>query len=166
MSRNRDRKVRQALKLLQEQGLATQQQANPNPRGGTTVLFEVRQEAFAGPLPPPSMLSDYNNMVPRGAERIMVMAEKQQDHRFALENRVIDSGITASKWGQFSAFILVLVAICGGLYVMIQGKGNEGYGLAAVISSIAGLGFVFLIGRKKEDEERAEKRAALPQALK
>ena len=41
-------------------------------------LVQQTMQAFSGPLPPPSMLAEYNNVVQNGAERIMVMAEKQQ----------------------------------------------------------------------------------------
>ena len=35
----------------------------------------------SGPLPPPEVLEKYNSAVTNGADRIMLMAEKQQEHR-------------------------------------------------------------------------------------
>ena len=40
----------------------------------------------SGPIPSPQILQQYNNIVPGAAERIIRMAEKQSDHRMALEN--------------------------------------------------------------------------------
>lgn len=41
-------------------------------------LHEQRLErSYAGPLPPPYMLRDYDSVVQNGAERIMAMAEKE-----------------------------------------------------------------------------------------
>lgn len=42
-------------------------------------LVQSTMEAFSGPLPPPAMLAQYNDVVPNGAERIMAMAERQQE---------------------------------------------------------------------------------------
>jgi uncharacterized membrane protein len=45
--------------------------------------------SFSGPLPPPSILGKYNDILPNGAERIMKMAENQSTHRIELEKLAI-----------------------------------------------------------------------------
>jgi len=45
----------------------------------------IRQE-FAGPLPHPSVLAGYDDVVPGSAERILRMAEKQLEHRIGTES--------------------------------------------------------------------------------
>ena len=40
--------------------------------------------AFSGPLPPPTILNKYNEIIENGAERIMKMAENQSEHRIKL----------------------------------------------------------------------------------
>ncbi len=47
------------------------------------------QHSFSGPIPPPSILKGYNDIVKDGADRIMSMAEKQSGHRIALEDHAI-----------------------------------------------------------------------------
>src|ERR1035438_8495401 len=44
---------------------------------------------FSGPLPPPGILAQYNDVCPNGAERIIAMAEKQQEHSQELERSVV-----------------------------------------------------------------------------
>ena len=37
--------------------------------------------SFMGPIPPPGILAGYNNVIPNGADRVIMMAEKEQAHR-------------------------------------------------------------------------------------
>lgn len=43
------------------------------------------QMEFSGPLPPPQILGQYDEVLPGAAERILRMAEKQQDHRIGVD---------------------------------------------------------------------------------
>lgn len=56
-----------------------------SPYQGSLVAFE---ETFLGPLPPPETLAQYEQVLPGSAERIMVMAENQAEHRQSLEETV------------------------------------------------------------------------------
>lgn len=60
-----------------------------NNESNKRMIIAARQQ-FSGPLPPPDMLLKYNDIVPDGAERIIVMAEKQQNHRIYLEKLVVE----------------------------------------------------------------------------
>jgi uncharacterized membrane protein len=42
-------------------------------------------EVFSGPLPPPTLLDQYNKIVPGSAKTIIEMAEGQSKHRQELE---------------------------------------------------------------------------------
>jgi uncharacterized membrane protein len=46
-------------------------------------------EAWHGPLPPPESLKQYDVIVPGAAERILLMAEKEMEHRHQRENRTL-----------------------------------------------------------------------------
>jgi uncharacterized membrane protein len=43
----------------------------------------------SGYLPDPLSLSAYDELIPNGADRIMKMAEKQQEHRMKIESTAI-----------------------------------------------------------------------------
>ncbi len=45
-------------------------------------------ESFSGPLPHPKIFAQYKAVMPDAPKRIFRMAEKQQEHRFGLENSV------------------------------------------------------------------------------
>lgn len=51
-----------------------------------TSVSAVKAESFSGPIPPPSILSEYENRFPGFGERILAMAERESAHRHELEN--------------------------------------------------------------------------------
>ena len=50
-------------------------------------IFGVVHSSWSGPLPPPSVLQGYDNIVQGGAERLFTLVEKQQKHAEEFENR-------------------------------------------------------------------------------
>ncbi len=51
--------------------------------GAATLMTEFT--ALSGPLPPPEMLAQYEEILPGAAERILSMAERQAEHRQKME---------------------------------------------------------------------------------
>jgi uncharacterized membrane protein len=113
------------------------------------------QASFTGPIPPPSMLSQYNDIIPMGAERIMAMAEKQHDHRIGLEKYVVHSNSLNQRLGVILGFVLAVSVAGGGFWLVYSGR--DATGIAAVITSIAGPSSIFIWGRTQQKKERAEK---------
>jgi uncharacterized membrane protein len=72
--------------------------------------------SYKDALPPPAVLTKYNEAVPNAAERILAMAGKQSEHRQRLEARVIASNTFNQTLGSIFAFVLGLVAI-GGVFI-------------------------------------------------
>ena len=125
-------------------------------KGGREVETFVQGASFSGPLPPPSMLTAYNNAVPNAAERILAMAEKQAAHRQNLEERVVKGNIVNQYLGSVFGFILGAIAIGGGIYLI--GSGKSITGLAALITPLVGFVAVFFRGRSGQEKERQQKR--------
>jgi uncharacterized membrane protein len=69
-----------------EQVTSKQEQPEDN-RQGESFQIAMRREMFSGPLPPPDILQKYNEVIPDAANRILLMAEKEQEHRFSLKDR-------------------------------------------------------------------------------
>ena len=114
---------------------------------------------FSGPLPPPHLLAEYNEIIPNGAERILAMAERQRSHREGLEADVVRGNVAAQTRGSYFAFILGLVALVGGMLLIYVGKSVSG--LVAIISAVTGLGGVFVYNKIEQKRERIEKANAL-----
>ena len=113
--------------------------------------------SFSGPLPPPEVLIKYNDAVPDGAERIIVMAEKQAEHRMGLENRVIDADIRRSNWGLAAGFVVALAGLLVS-YLLVDG-GNPAAGVIVASIDLVGLVGAFVYGtvsRRSERQQRAK----------
>ena len=111
-----------------------------------------RKLTFSGPLPPPSILEHYDQVVPGAAERIIAMTEQQSKHRQALESKVVASDIFSSKLGLIFGFILGIVAIVGGLLLGLQGQPIYGTIFGGLY--LVGIVGVFVFGSQQRRKER------------
>jgi uncharacterized membrane protein len=101
-----------------------------------------------GPLPQWEDLEKYGQIIPNGADRIMVMAEKQQEHRMSLETAAISEQLKQSKRGQIFGLLIGLTAIIGGATCI--SLGHEWSGAILGGGGLTGLVSVFVIGKKKQ----------------
>lgn len=124
-------------------------------------LAITRTVEFSGPLPPPELLKGYNEVFAGWAERIVAMAERQAQHRQSLEKRVIESNCSAQSRAQWFTFVLALLVIGGGVYLLAQGRSLEGF--AAIILALASLIAALIYGHTEQRKERGLKRRPLPQ---
>lgn len=116
-------------------------------------------ESYSGPLPKPEILQKYDEILPGSAERIMKMAEEQAKHRHKLEEKVVFTNSGNSRLGVIFAFILTIVTIVGGGFLIYNNKGLEG--LAAIITAIGALSSIFIFGKNKEKKELDQKEKLL-----
>jgi len=126
----------------------------------TTAEIQISSSQFSGPLPPPELLKGYNEAFAGCAERVVAMAEAQSRHRQALENRVVNSNCANETRAQWFAFILALVIIGGGVYLLATGKSVQGF--SAIILAVASLAGALVYGRSEQRKERSRKLQALP----
>lgn len=118
------------------------------------------QEFYSGPLPHPQVFAGYEKVLPGAAERILAMTEKQATHRQFIEKKVITSKSISEVLGVIFAFLIALVTIGGGIFLISIGQ-NAG-GLTSIIVALATLVTVFFTGKKKQNKELEEKRSILP----
>lgn len=86
------------------------------PQGQRDIIISRMQqimvrETFSGPIAHPRHLREYEDIEPGAANRIISMAEKQQDHTIALEATAIKAEIDDRKlgmWLGFGALVLLL----------------------------------------------------------
>jgi uncharacterized membrane protein len=123
------------------------------------VHAEIKMAAFSGPIPHPTLLAQYNDVIPNGADRIMAMAERQSAHREQLETRVVEGNVANQTRGSYFAFIIMLVAILCGFYLIHEGK--NAVGLTSIITAVGGIVGVFFYSKMEQKKEREDKSAAL-----
>ena len=134
----------------------------PAPKPPATAITRV-EASYTGPLPPPGMLIQFNDAFPGAAERIVAMTERQSAHRENIETIVVTAAARSQTRGSWFAFIISMTAILGGIYLVKLGKSGEG--VAAIITSLAGLAAVFIYGKKKEKKELNEKADVLAKRM-
>ncbi|MCP4553187.1 MAG: DUF2335 domain-containing protein [Bacteroidetes bacterium] len=119
--------------------------------------IEIReiQEHHQGPLPSPSTLNGYNNVVKNGAERIMKVFESQSSHRMNLEKKVVYRQTFQSLLGQILGFVIVVA--CLGLGVYLVSNGFEAAGIILFSLDIVGLAYVFVVGKKFQEKSLRDK---------
>src|SRR5712692_2728190 len=66
---------------------------------------------FSGPIPPPSLLKGYEDIVPGAAERILSMAEADASHQREIEFAALNAEVYGLRRGQVSGVIVVLAAL-------------------------------------------------------
>jgi len=80
------------------------------------VAHEVAE--FSGPLPPPSYLRDYETIIVGAADRIIAMAEKEQNHRHDWER----SALRNTTIGLWFGFFIALGLLGGAIYSVSVGQ--------------------------------------------
>lgn len=125
------------------------------------VLTFIGSKFFSGPLPPPDLLKQYDEIVPGCAKTLIDQFVAQGDHRRMLEKSVILSDVSRANWGLIAGFTLALIGVIGSLYIMSTGKTTVG--LTAFIVSLAPLVVAFLESTRRRRKERREKDDEVPE---
>ena len=110
---------------------------------------------FSGPLPPPQVLSQYEQIVPGAAKRILAMAEKQSRHRREMEASVIGSDVRNSRLGLYFGFSIGVCGLVCSVVIAIFGQ-PWAAGLIGVGTLVSLVG-TFVYGSKQRREEREQK---------
>lgn len=87
-----------------------------HPDGTREEVILQAERSWSGALPRPEDFAKYATVIPDAPERILRMAEKEQDHRLALERQILPENLRAAKRGQWlgagiSALALTLAVI-------------------------------------------------------
>jgi len=105
------------------------------------------------------MLERYGQIVPGGAERLVGWVEKQAGHRQSLETKRIDADIKNESRGQLFAFIITILSIASGTFLIYSGR--DASGLTLMISELAILAGVFVYNNASQKKELREKMSDL-----
>lgn len=76
---------------------------------------------WQGPLPPPSTLAEFNAIIPNGAERIMRMAEIEQEGRIKFDSDNLRNDGLAVRRGQYLSFVIVMASLAAATYTAYIG---------------------------------------------
>ena len=122
---------------------------HPSPTSSGAIA--VRREYYSGPIPPASELEQYRLVLDNAPDRIIKMAEKQEDHRHYIERRYVEGGIRNETIGVVFAGSIAIISILGGIYLLSQGRDITG--LTALLTPLAVLVGVYVYGKKTSKNE-------------
>ncbi len=124
------------------------------------VVAEIRKSEFSGPIPPPSIIKGYEEVLPGAADRILSMAEEQAKHRQAMERKIVNTESRDSLLGILFAFSLGIGCIVAAIIVVIMVPQNSG-AIAGSVFGVAGIGSIiatFIRGtRRSSSNDKASK---------
>lgn len=113
--------------------------------------------AWSAPMPPPSLLKDYDSIVPGSAARIVEMATSEQTHRHEIERkestyeeRALNAAIVESRVGQFMGFTVTAITLSAAIWNTYIG-GNPWITGLFLSPPVLGVVNVLMSRRKKSD---------------
>ncbi len=119
------------------------------------AIMLIKEESFSGPIPPPQALKGYEEVLPGSADRILKMAEQQQEHRMKMENKAISKQLSLNSRGQIFGFIIFFVCIgVAILFAYLDMKYFAGIFLTVTMATIIS---IFVLGKKDSAKDLKEK---------
>lgn len=105
------------------------------------------------------MLAAYNDAAPDGGDRILTMAEAQQEHRHTLESTVIQGDTRRANHGLYIGGAIICVALICGTYLVANDKDVQGMfiGVGSIIAALAT--FIWGWRTKKKEVEKLRERS-------
>jgi uncharacterized membrane protein len=120
---------------------------------------------FSGPIPPGPLLREYDVVVPGSADRIIAMAEREQEHQHAMERAASKNPFVLEMVGLVLGATVTCVGLALGAYCIVKGFTLAGLSLfGATLGTIVitlvngrGNGNVSPKGKKSPDQGRKRK---------
>lgn len=141
------------LKILQGKGVNI-----PEPKKKEIAVTIAR--SFSGPLPPPEILKEYEEVCPGTALKIVTAFVNQSAHRIDMESKVVTSQLRQSGRGQIYGFIIaVLFLIVSGVLIYTD---HDVAGTILGTVDLVALCTVFVVGREKQKADLEQKAGTSP----
>lgn len=118
---------------------------------GVISLVQHQTSMFQGPLPPPSMLADYEDILPGAAERILALTEKEQNGRLSSRDRALNGEISKDTRGQWMGFVITFTVLI--IASVFAWRGNTVFAGTLIAIDLIGLATVFVIGRQPKNKD-------------
>lgn len=110
--------------------------------------ISIQEHQYSGPVPPPEILSGFEQIIPGAAERILAMAEENGRHQREMEKAAITFASDTVKRGQVYGLIIGILAFITCIVALLLGSESTAMTIGGV--TIVGLVAVFVTGRSKK----------------
>jgi uncharacterized membrane protein len=123
---------------------------------GNEKRLQILQQMtrHVGLLPPPEMLREYERIIPNAGERLLGLAEREQEHRHSYEKFIVNSAVKDADEGRRAhlrgdIIAIVVFVICSAMGMTMLFLDMNQYIAAALLGSpLIGSIASFLIARR------------------
>ena len=112
----------------------------------STTSVAVQTTSHSGPIPSSQELANYDLIIPGSAERILQMAEANNQHQIDLEILALTSARKEQFLGQIFALLVTTMAFASAITAMIMGYSETASIIAG--TTVVGLAIAFIKGAK------------------
>ena len=143
---------------IESSSLSNSDLTRENPLQMPPIKSVEQRLTYSSPLPPPEILRGYQEVLPGSVDRILKMAEKEQDHRIAIQTGLLKHEKQISLLGLIAAFFIAIFGIAGSVYL-----GNNNKTVSSGIMSagtLVSLVTVFLRGTGERNQDKQKKDSA------
>jgi len=127
----------------------------PVKQENSAQLTQVTQQQFVGPIPPPNILQDYDQIIPGAAKRILIMAEEEAKHQHELEKSALNFTAEEVKRGQRYGLFIAISAFITSIIALFLGSEEAAMTIGG--TTVVGLVTVFVIRAKLSNSPKADK---------
>lgn len=120
------------------------------------AVARVIQSEFSGPIPPPSIIEGYENVLPGAADRLITMAERQSEHRQDMEKIMVTSESRDGLLGILFAFILGIGCIIAAIIIVVRVPQNAG-AISGALIGVTGIGSIIATFIKSTRQNTSKK---------
>ena len=107
-------------------------------------------EIYQGDLPHPDILKGYQELYPDVAQKIIDNGIAESQHRRKMEDKYLSGNISSHKLGQLFGFLIALVVIIGGIYLIATDKQIAG----SVLTGTTALGLIGLFTGNNQNKNK------------
>lgn len=104
----------------------------PNDKRNKIKKMVAVYESFSGPIPHPTILNMYNKIEKGFADRIISMAEKEQNSAIEHERKLLEYQSRDSLLGAIFAFVTIVLLVLLGFILILNDKNLAGYAALVV----------------------------------
>lgn len=105
----------------------------------------IQERQYSGPIPPPEILSGFEQIVPGAAERILAMAEENGKHQRDMEQKALAVAFRTVLIGQIFGLVIGILAFITCIIALYLGSEKTAMTIGGV--TITGLVAAFVTGR-------------------
>ena len=107
-------------------------------------------EIYQGDLPHPDILKGYQDLDSDAAKKIIDNGIAESQHRREMEDKYLSGNIASHKLGQLFGFIIALVVIIGGIYLIATDKQIAG----SILTGTTALGLIGLFTGNSQNKNK------------